>query len=290
MKDCSITVEYRLDSADVAEIRSAHRQFTDVTDRATEPTFYDHHWDVAALLPTRVRRFLDDFRRHEPAAACVISGFPVDDSSVGPTPGHWETADNDTVTEPQDRFLAACGLALGEPYSWATLQNGCMIQNVFPIEGDEQRLSGHGSEAFLVFHTDDAFHPDSCDYLLLLGIRNHAQVPTLISSVRDVALSEDDRRLLSEDRSDRERPGRGLPHLRRCPRARHDRPRALPAEVLDRGCRAPHRGRGARRHRVPDQTHPGHRHPGCGMSPCSTVGTTGLNLRPLDPHPARQAL
>ncbi len=96
--------------------------------------------------------------------------------------------------------MALCGLSLGEPFCWATLQYGRMIQDVFPIRGDEQRLNGHGSEAFLVFHTDDAFHPDTCDYLLLFGIRNPDAVPTYISSVRDLSLSPGDRQLLAEDR------------------------------------------------------------------------------------------
>ncbi len=196
----SITVDYTLDSADIADIRSTFKRVTEVADKPTEPGFYDHDWDVADLLPPGVRRFLRNFRRTEPAAACVIRGFPVDDDAVGPTPDHWEADCDRATTALQDQFLALCGLALGEPFAWATLQHGRMIPSVFPIKGDEQRLSGHGSEAFLVFHTDDAFHPESCDYLMLFGIRNHGRVPTLISSIRDVRLSEDVRRVLFEKR------------------------------------------------------------------------------------------
>jgi L-asparagine oxygenase len=196
----SITVEYTLDSTDIADIRSTFKQLTEVTDTPTEPGFYDHDWDVADLLPPGVGRFLRNFRRSEPAGACVIRGFPVDDDAVGPTPAHWEAEGDGLTTGSQDQFLALCGLALGEPYAWATLQHGRMMPNVFPIKGDEQRLSGHGSEAFLVFHTDDAFHTDSCDYLMLFGIRNHGRVPTLISSIRDVRLSDDTWQVLFDDR------------------------------------------------------------------------------------------
>jgi hypothetical protein len=75
-----------------------------------------------------------------------------------------------------------------------------MIQDVFPIRGDEHRESGHGSETFLSFHTDDAFRPDSADYLLLFGLRNSDVVPTFIAAVRDVMLSQRERQLLSEPR------------------------------------------------------------------------------------------
>ncbi|MFD8689680.1 TauD/TfdA family dioxygenase [Streptomyces sp. NPDC059651] len=75
-----------------------------------------------------------------------------------------------------------------------------MVQDIFPIRGDEERESGHGSRAFLMFHTDDAFRPDSCDYLLLFGLRNHDRTPTYVASVRDITLCEADRRILTEDR------------------------------------------------------------------------------------------
>jgi DDE superfamily endonuclease len=101
--------------------------------------------------------------------------------------------------------------------------------------------------------------------------------------------------------------GRGLPHLRRRPRARDDRPRALPPALLDRRPRPAHRRRGARRHRLRHQTGPGRRHahpapcaPGFppGGSPATrstaTTPTCAPSVRPADrlraghrPRPAR---
>lgn len=187
-----ISVEYTMDAAEVDAIRDGTKRLGALGATPVHPDFYDEHWDLHELLPAGVHRFLEEFRRNESAPTCLIHGFPVDDVAAGPTPDHWETAAKTSTTPLQDVFLAMCGLALGDPFSWATLQFGQMIQNVFPIRGDEQRLSGHGSEAHLVFHTDDAFHPDSCDYLMLFGIRNHDRVPTFVASVRDVRLSEEE--------------------------------------------------------------------------------------------------
>ncbi|MFD0631696.1 TauD/TfdA family dioxygenase [Catenulispora yoronensis] len=147
-----------------------------------------------------MRRFLSGFRDAEDSTACVVSGFPVDDAALGPTPGHWERADGRDATLLPDLYLAMCGWTLGEPFAWATLQCGRLVQDILPIKGDERRESGHGSEAFLSLHTDDAFRPDSPDYLLLFGLRNRDAVPTFVSALRDVRLSGSQRRVLTEPR------------------------------------------------------------------------------------------
>ena len=42
-------------------------------------------------LPLRVRRFLNNFRLLEASyGVSVISGYPIDDQKIGPTPAHWQ--------------------------------------------------------------------------------------------------------------------------------------------------------------------------------------------------------
>lgn len=192
--------EYTLEAGEVADLRDALKKLRQQPESPVDPEFYDRRWDSHALLPSGLRRFLEDFRRNEPAAVCLVNGFPIDDSDVGPTPTHWQSRGDRRSTVDSDLFMAMCGLSLGEPFSWTTLQYGRMIQDVFPIRGEEQQQSGHGSEAFLRFHNDDAFHPNACDYLLLFGIRNPDGVPTYVSSVRDLSLSPSDRQVLAEER------------------------------------------------------------------------------------------
>ncbi|WKU48220.1 guanitoxin biosynthesis L-enduracididine beta-hydroxylase GntD [Streptomyces sp. VNUA116] len=177
----------------VADLRAAH------ADPSTA-AFYDSAWRATALLPDGLRHFLEEYRRGEHAAACLVHGFPVDDSAVGPTPGHWSAAVATDAARDQELMLALCGMVLGEPFGWATLQGGSLVQNVLPIRGDEDRQSGYGSGALLEFHTEDGFHPQRCDYLMLFGLRNADRVPTIVASVRDVELSGEDRRILAEER------------------------------------------------------------------------------------------
>ncbi|MGW4565576.1 TauD/TfdA family dioxygenase [Streptomyces sp. NPDC004561] len=194
------TREYTLSGAETDDLLLSLTEFRESGLSPVEPEFYDKFADCREALPAGLRRFLEDFRDDPAATVCQVHGFPVDDATVGPTPQHWERPEGYGSTVDSDLYLAMCGSALGHPFSWATLQYGRLVQDIFPIRGDEQRESGHGSDAFLMFHTDDAFRPDSCDYLLLFGIRNHDVVPTYVSAVRDVRLSDGDRRLLSEER------------------------------------------------------------------------------------------
>ena len=129
-----------------------------------------------------------------------MHGLTTDDAALGPTPDHWNTCLGPRPSLTQEVYLALCGLVLGDPLTWATLQGGRFIQNILPVAGDELRQNGHGSKVLLEFHTEDAFHPQRCDYLLLLGLRNHDRVATIVSSVRDLRLDPQDRELLRQKR------------------------------------------------------------------------------------------
>jgi Fe(II)/alpha-ketoglutarate-dependent arginine beta-hydroxylase len=194
------TVDYVLNSNEVDELLQAQDELLVSGLSPVEPDFYQKFPDCHELLPAGLRKFLKAFRNNESSTLCQVQGFPVDDSVAGPTPERWERPEGYGSTLRSDVYLAMCASALGDPFSWATLQYGRLIQDIFPIRGDEQRESGHGSDAFLTFHTDDAFRPDTCDYLLLFGIRNHDVVPTYVAAVRDVVLRDEDRKVLSEDR------------------------------------------------------------------------------------------
>src|SRR5690242_17635610 len=54
-----------------------------------EPEFLDRAGFYAQCLPSRLRRFLFDFKRTEPAQGfCTVSGFHA--GSIPATPAHWK--------------------------------------------------------------------------------------------------------------------------------------------------------------------------------------------------------
>ena len=192
--------EYWLSESEQAEVRSAVTTLAARLPSPVRPEFHDAVDDARDWLPTGLHAFLTHFRRKEPAAAAIVHGLPVDAERLVPTPSHWRHGIRNPATRGCDAVLALCGLALGEPFGWETLQDGSLVQNILPMRGREQDQSGHGSKAFLEFHTEDGFHPERCDYLLLLGLRNPDAVPTIVSSVRDIELSADTATILGQPR------------------------------------------------------------------------------------------
>lgn len=193
MPRLDIPVEYSLGGDEVAALMESVERLRDSGGDPADPEFYDRFWDSGHQLPAGLRSFLDGYRRSERSACawCTLPGRRDRHRPHAPALGGRHRRKS---TRDQEIFLALCGMALGEPFAWATLQSGRIIQNLLPIHGDEECQSGYGSEALLEFHTEDGFHPDRCDYLLLFGLRNGDRVPTIMASVRDLELGDEDRR------------------------------------------------------------------------------------------------
>lgn len=118
----------------------------------------------------------------------VISGFEVSDASIGPTPAHWKDA-NPLATAHWDVLMVLLAKVYGVPFGWVGQQQGRLVNNIVPSLGHEYEQAGASSATLLEPHTEDAFHPGRCHFLLLAGMRNPDGVATTLSSVRDVELA-----------------------------------------------------------------------------------------------------
>jgi L-asparagine oxygenase len=191
---------YDLSATEVGELEELLADLVAAQCDPSSAEFHDRSWEYTGRLPRGLRRFLTDFRRHEPAAAFKVCGLPVRPAEVGPTPQDWQAAARSPRTRREELYLSLIGSVLGEVFSWSTLQAGRMVQNVMPIPGEEQEQSGHGSDVLLEWHTEDGFHPCRCDYLLLFGVRNEDQTATTVSSIRDARLDPEHVKILFERR------------------------------------------------------------------------------------------
>ncbi|MFJ4192145.1 guanitoxin biosynthesis L-enduracididine beta-hydroxylase GntD [Kitasatospora sp. NPDC089509] len=151
-------------------------------------------------LPEALRRFLTDFRLHEPTGVCVVSGYRVDQDRIGATPAHWQHRTGTSPTLRDEIFLLLCASLLGEPIAWATQQDGYLVHDVLPVAGHEDEQIGTGSNQTIFWHVEDAFHPYRGDYVGLLCLRNPDRVPTTFLGVQDLVISAEDRRVLAEPR------------------------------------------------------------------------------------------
>jgi hypothetical protein len=146
---------------------------------------------LAHRLPSRLLDFLDDFQLTESAGGAIVRGFPVDSTEIGPTPGHWQDAAERRSTILYERYLLTLASALGEVFAFRALQGGRLIQDLLPISGQEYQKSGNSSCSLLDLHTEDAFHPNRCDYLGLLCLRNIDRIPTSYAELIPTTIAPD---------------------------------------------------------------------------------------------------
>jgi|ERR1041385_3536583 Fe(II)/alpha-ketoglutarate-dependent arginine beta-hydroxylase len=134
-------------------------------------------------LPRRIREFLSDFKLQEPACGvCLISGYPIDNARIGKTPSHWKWKLDTAASLEEQIMFVLFGCLLGDPFAWATQQDGYLMHDVLPIKDNEYDQLGTGSEQLLWWHTEDAFHPHRADYLGLMCLRNPDRVATTIGA------------------------------------------------------------------------------------------------------------
>ena len=165
----------------LAEISSAFESVED-------PVFLAECGVIAQEIPRRVRAFLHDFRRYEPAAGCCgIAGFPVNQEKVGLTPVDAGRPERSPALE-EEILLVLLGSLLGEVMGWSTQQDGRIVNDIFPIRGCEDEQLGCGSETMLAWHTEDAFHEYRGDYLGLMCLRNPTHVGTTLGTLEGIAV------------------------------------------------------------------------------------------------------
>jgi enduracididine beta-hydroxylase len=156
-------------------------------------TLLSHH------LPERLLEFLLDIQSEE-VAAFVVSGFAVDDNSIGPTPSGWGRQPDPCSTRAMTAWLELCGSVLGGLFGWATQQDGAIVHDIAPARGDEHSQVSSSSSELLWWHTEEAFHPLRCDYLGLICLRNPGQVATTFASVNGIELAPEIRKVLFDRR------------------------------------------------------------------------------------------
>jgi Fe(II)/alpha-ketoglutarate-dependent arginine beta-hydroxylase len=156
---------------------------------------------IAQALPQRVSVFLNDFKLTEPApGACVISGYPIDDKQIGPTPKHWKDRHGVSKTLPEEMLFFLFSTLLGDAIGWATQQDGYLVHDVLPIKSDENAQISTGSEQTIWWHNEDAFHPYRGDFIGLMCLRNPDFVPTTFASVDMIELDMNVKEILFEPR------------------------------------------------------------------------------------------
>lgn len=191
--------KHHLDPQTVKQLDALAEEIAGRVSSVHDPEFHRLAAVLAHELPRGLREVLVDFRLKEPSGALLVSGLPVDDDRIGPTPEHWhQPAD---VVSPSLREEIAFGLLaqlLGDPFGYATLHNGLLMHNIIPIKGYEKEQIAFGSEETLEWHTEEAFHVNRSAYTALMCLRNPYGAPTTYADVADLEISPEDAEILRQ--------------------------------------------------------------------------------------------
>jgi Fe(II)/alpha-ketoglutarate-dependent arginine beta-hydroxylase len=155
---------------------------------------------AAASLPRRVRAVIEDYAAAESDAVLVVSGLPVADGEIGPTPQERRSTPVPSPTLACDIAFYLTAVLLGVPIGWATQQDGRLMHDIYPVRAHEHEQIGWGSAEELAWHTEDAFHSLRPDYLGLMCLRNPDEVVTTVAELRDVEIEPQLRDFLSQPR------------------------------------------------------------------------------------------
>lgn len=120
------------------------------------------------------------------AGYCVIQGLFHALLDVGPTPPGWDSPGTDTTALDIAIVLLAC--AMGSAFGWRNQQDGRLVHNIMPSRGFEDMQVGASSRTPLMWHTEDAFHPDRADLLVLACVRNPDRIGTRVAGVRRLGI------------------------------------------------------------------------------------------------------
>lgn len=154
---------------------------------------------LGATLPAVAENLDPELSRcvpRSPQGVLVLRGLPFDVNRIGPTPSHWSHVAAGRIDEWSAQLLLLA-LALGRPLGWEGQQDGRLVHDILPIQGQEQDQTGASSSVELSPHTEDAFHPGRANLLVLSCLRNPDRVATHAACVRHTQLDDDDRNVLS---------------------------------------------------------------------------------------------
>ena len=177
--------ELTVTGADLASAREVVRELS-AEHRSNADRFVRAAPGLGHLLPGTLLDALREMKYTEAFCALAVRGdCPA--TYCPPTPSHW-SASEPGQTLRHDTWLTLLAAQLGDPFTWAYLQDGRLFHDVLPIRGEEDAQTEHGSAAEMVLHVDEAFADVRSDAFGLVCLRNETSVPTTVAPLAALAL------------------------------------------------------------------------------------------------------
>jgi len=156
------------------------------------PEFADACSLSAQQLPRSLRELAHRFKYlHLPCGAVLLSGVPVDDERIGPSPAHWDAPWRNPPNLREEIAQCLISAALGDIFGWRTQENGRFLRHIVPIDKERNEQLGGSSSTTLVWHNEEAFHVLRCDFLSIFCYRNEERAETILSYIGDLHIPDD---------------------------------------------------------------------------------------------------
>lgn len=162
--------------------RLARRLAGEYADRPLDnPQFLVTAEVAAAGLGDRLLARLADFRiSGNRSGMLLLQGLPVDEP-LPPTPADGTHPNPWTELAVSTSTQLMIMSVLGDVISYADEKSGCLVQDVCPVPGAENRQENTGS-CLLELHTEDGFHPHMPHFLSLYCLRQDHEKSALTVS------------------------------------------------------------------------------------------------------------
>jgi L-asparagine oxygenase len=173
---------YTLTAAERASVEYAVHQFVPPYRPDAYHAFMEGCREAVRHLPAAVQRW-----RHQASRAglALLRNVPVG-LVLPPTPR--ERIDGDAPAMWADAVAGVFGTLLGTVFTIDGKSAGRHIHDIFPVQGDECTQLG-SSQAELIWHVEEAFHPLRPTWLALLCLRGDRAVTTRVALARHLTLS-----------------------------------------------------------------------------------------------------
>ncbi len=140
-------------------------------------------------LPRYIREYIYEYKLKSKIKVLVFN-LSLEQYSFGSTPTKIaESFEKETISKIEILHCLISSV-LGEIFTWSSIQNGNIINEVFPIKENMDKPISSGSNNVFDLHTEDAFHPFMGEYLSLFCLKNFNNAATILSSFDISEMSE----------------------------------------------------------------------------------------------------
>lgn len=156
---------------------------------------------LVTVFPPGLVRALHRYAGHGLAHnTMLVRGLVPEGADLPPSPGTTTPAPLGPAIDAAALTLLAVMSQLGEPFTFASLYEGRLVQHVTPVAGREDAQTSEGSDTVLAWHVEDGHRPDRCDFFGLLCLRGEPGAATLVAPARALELPAEVERVLREPR------------------------------------------------------------------------------------------